>query len=706
MAKRNRNWIRKARIIELTHGAMASLDEFRLHLARVRPDAVHLIGCSHGGVMSYPSQIGPGAEDDSHLRERIEVARSMGIRVIGQHSGVGNTAAGDAHPEWIRTCSDGRPSKQNFAGWQMDLLSPYPEEWFLPQIEEMLRDYEVDGIWVDGDCWYVYPSDSDVALARFKEETGLDAPRIDEGKWALVAPTASGAVTVGAGEPLGPCEVGRVREWMAFTRRVFREFQRKTGELCHRYGATYASNGTHSVDSGPDAVPDYMDYLSHDIPAFEASGSFMASLKARFNDTQGVPHDVMTWDHNSHNPWGGYQTYPKGRKQFFCEVGAALANGAIWDNWTSRPHDAMAWDVADFIHRHKRILSGTESAAEIAVLHSSTSYYVHSGGLFRTQEGNRPVWGASRALQMGGHHYDIVSEHRLPALVERYRLIILAGQTHLPAETVRLLDEFICRGGRLLATGRSGFGDGDSTALADILGLGPRAGEGDQGFVVEARPEWVDEVAKPEGADVCLIALETPRLGVAPQQAEVIQCALSSTGDPSRALRNLTGWQWRSSPMAPDSDRPFLTRNTRGSGEAWYVAADLFGHYEKHHYFGLRHLILDIVDRVLPDPLVRARAERPVEVALRRRGESVLVCHVLNHNMVGMNPAVETQYQRHASTGPVHVELRLPVAPASVRLARTGRTVKSGYETGLLRVTLKDVDVMESLVVRLHKGGA
>ena len=702
MSQSSREWIKKARIMELSHGAMESVDEFRLHLQRVRPDGVHLIGCSHAGVMSYRSKIGPGAQDETALLERIEVARKLGIKIIGSHSGMGNKAAGDAHPEWIRVASDGKPSTQNFCGWQMDPLSPYPEEWFLPQVEEMLRDYGIDGLWVDGDCWYMFPSYSEAWLKRFREETGLEAPRIqEETKWHLSVPTAADKAVAEGSTPVVPDETDRLRKWLAFSRKVFREFQQKTGELCHRYGAVYTSNATHSVDTGPDAVPTWIDYLSADIPEFESSGCTMASLKARFNATQGVPHDVMTWDFNSRNPWGGLQTYPKGRRQLFCEVASAIANGAIWNNWTSRPHDGAAWEIADFIHKHEDILSETQSAAEIAIVHSSTSFYVHSEGLFRWKEGNKPVRGASRALQIGGHHYDIVSEANLSRFMDRYRLLILAGQTHLPEETIALLDRFMTGGGRLLVTGRSGFGDGSTTALAHILGLKPQAGKPDPSVMLEVRPEWIDEIPKPEGASLCVMAMATPREAIVPEAAEVVQHALTRRRGAERELATMTGWSWPSSRAQPDESRPFLTRNRFGEGAAWYVAAEVFGHYEKHLYFGIRHLILDVIDRILPHPLVRARGKLPVEVSLRRKNDATYVCHLVNVNVEGTNNCMETQYHRNVPTGSVEVEIRLPARPKSATLARTGQPVESEYHEGVLRCRTDSVDVMESVIIRM-----
>jgi len=697
----SREWIKHARIISLGAGGH-SIDEYKAYLGRLRPDAVHVIGTSHGGKVDFVSSVGPCADDDSLVRQRIDIAHDLGIKVIANHSGVGNSAAGDAHPDWRRVTADGSLATDNSAGWQMDLLSPYPEQWFLVQVEEMLRDYGADGLWVDGDCWYLRPSYSQAMVDRFKAETGFDAPRMSDDTWpAHLAPTSAGPTDpdkTGFSADAEQLELQRL--WLAFNRKIFREFQQKTGQLCHRYGAVYASNGTHSLDSGPDPVPEWMDYLSHDIPEFSDSGCTMSSLKARFNDTQGIPHDVMTWDHNSHNPWGGFKTYPKAAKQYFCETASAIANGAIWNQWTSRPYHAQGLEIADFIRARRDILSDTESAAQIAVLHSTSTFYVHSLGLFKTTVGNKPVWGAAHALQTAGHHFDIVSEINLPRRLGQYRLIILANQTHLTAETVDLLTRFVRDGGRLIVAGSSGLGDGNTQALAEILGIEPQTSlDNDEALAIETLPQWIDEVPRPSGAGICTLSMPGPWIHVQPTRAKVIcNCLVAPDGEQLKPIGS-TGWCWESAAVRPDPDRPFLTLNTFGRGRAFYIAGELFGHYEKHHYFGLRSLILDIVRRALPKPLVRARAKRPVEISLRRRSDR-LICHLVNINVEGTNVCLETQYQRLPPTGPVRVELRLDRPIASVQHMPTGEQIPfRATRTGPSCFRAKNVDVMESFVI-------
>lgn len=704
---KDRSWIKSAKIMVLTHGSPSSDDDFKYHLERIRPDAVMGIGCTHDGVTNYLSRIGPnrGEDSDRRTRRHLEIAHSLGIKVIATHSGVGNRAAGDAHPEWVRLRSDGSKDPATFAGWRMDLTSPYPEEWFLPQVEEMLRDYGADGLWVDGDCWYLYPCYSERLLALFRERTGLEAPRIDEATWQMIAPTASVSFSLDVLEGRSREEVAAWREWMRFNREIFWDFQRKAGELCHRYGAIYASNGTHSVDSGPVPVPECMDLLSHDIPGYESSGCFMASLKARFNETQGVPHDVMTWDYNSRNPWSQpkpVQSCPKSRKQYFCEVCSALASGAIWTHWTSFAHTQNAWEIADFIHAREGILFGTSSAADIAVLHTSSSFFVHSGGFLSTKVGNMAVWAAAGILWEGGYAFDVVGEHALAGSLDRYKLIILANQTHLAPEAIALLTKYVRDGGRILVAGRSGLGDGDTQALAEVLGIRPRVVLDPKGSLcVPADPSVLGEATKPYGADLFVLSMATECVGVVPDGCEVQVGRMSAKTTAAHDNAGPIGWLWRGHGLAEDKGKPVLTRHRYGSGEAWYLAADAFAHYAYTRFYGAKNLVLSWLERVHPTPVARARGSLSVECALRKKGD-LLFCHLVNINTVGHNNVFETQAEGDITVHDVVVTVRLPAKPKRVTLAPEGKPVAWKHGGGVLTVEVGTVDIMETLQIEMR----
>lgn len=693
-------WLYEASVLELTHGSIGD-DEFIAYLKRLRPMAINLLGTSHDGVMNYPTKIGPSHDADTCERTlgRVEQVKSLDIKIISQHSGLGNTAAGDAHPEWIRIEQTGEPSSDKFVGYPMCLTSPYAAEWFLPQIDEMTREHGADALWVDCDCWYLRPCYCDRCVARFKDETALEPPRLAKEHIEMTSPTPFGRLEDIHTESPPPETIIAWREWMAFHRKIFRAFQKSVADVCHRNNAAYTSNWSFTYVN-PDPVPEWMDWLTGDTPEFENTGAWCASLKARFDTTQGCPHDVMTWDHVSHNPWAKppFQTYPKGRDQLRQEVASTIANGAIWYNWTSRHNPAGCLEAANFVHQRSNMLRGTESLAEIAILHTTTSFYVHSEGFLQFKPGNRPVWGCHRALLYGGRHHDIVNEVNFTRRINQYRLVILAGQTHLDDATRARLCEFVEQGGRLLIDGRSGLGDGTRQMLAALLGLEVECRiESELKPCVKVAPEIVDEVPVDDPNVICALGMDIDLIRVKPAGAEVILANLEPVS--GHMTNRVVGW------LAPESfkesDVPMLTRNRFGKGEAWYLATGVFGHYERIRYFGLRRFILGIVDQILPEPQFLAEADGPVELSVRYQESSgITFCHLVNIAVEAVNISLETQYECVAPCGPVTLRVRMAQPPKTVTLEPGSRAAEYSFAHGVLTVKVSDVNIMETVAIR------
>jgi len=270
-------------------------------------------------------------------------------------------------------------------------------------------------------------------------------------------------------------------------------------------------------------------------------------------------------------------------------VCSALANGALWTHWSSLAHSANAWEIAEFIRARSDALFGTESAADIAVLHSASSYFVHSGGFLSTKIGNKPVWAAAAILWQGGYHFDVVGEHALPSRLQRYRLVILANQTHLDPDTLTALREFVRKGGRLLVAGRSALGDGQTSSLADVLGIEPEARLDPSGSLcVPAEPGILHAEDRPYGADIFVISLATECVGVRPKGCEVVVGRMTAKTTSGQDHAGPSGWLWRGHGLEEDRSRPVLCRHAFGRGEAWYLAADLFAHYDYTKFFGSR----------------------------------------------------------------------------------------------------------------------
>ena len=169
-------------------------------LERVRPDYVQYDCKGHPGYTGYPTEVGwpsPGIRKDS-LAVWRRVTRRHGVRLFVHYSGIWDEVAARNRPEWTRHTPEGRPDPDG----RMSTFGPYVDELMIPQLKEIVRKYDVDGIWVDGDCWAVRPDYSPPALKAWRKATGLEDP------------------------PRSP-EDPRWKEWLEFNRRQFERYLKR-----------------------------------------------------------------------------------------------------------------------------------------------------------------------------------------------------------------------------------------------------------------------------------------------------------------------------------------------------------------------------------------------------------------------------------------------------------------------------------------------
>ncbi|HQM69388.1 MAG TPA: hypothetical protein PK521_08780 [Bacteroidales bacterium] len=117
---------------------------------RVQPDYIQTDCKGHTGYTSYPTKVGnpaPGFVGDP-LRIWREVTARNGVALYMHYSGVWDTRAIELHPEWAALHADGTRDKE-----KTSVFGTYVDQLLVPQLKELAGDYDVDGVWVDGECW-------------------------------------------------------------------------------------------------------------------------------------------------------------------------------------------------------------------------------------------------------------------------------------------------------------------------------------------------------------------------------------------------------------------------------------------------------------------------------------------------------------------------------------------------------------------------
>lgn len=247
-------------------GADVSEENISRLLDRVRPDYVQYDCKGHVGWAGYPTKVGwpaPGIKKDSLAIWR-KMTRERGIGLYIHYSGVWDSQAVEHYPDWARIDEKGNRDPNNTS-----VFGPYKDELLVPQLKEVVAAYDLDGLWVDGECWAAQFDYSPRALAEWTRATGRTAA------------------------PKDRSEPGWL-EWKTFHRQAFENY------LCHWVDALHAFKPGLQITSNwmyttfaPKPVVAKLDFLSGDYsPSLSLD---RARVEARYLASTGMPWDLMAW---------------------------------------------------------------------------------------------------------------------------------------------------------------------------------------------------------------------------------------------------------------------------------------------------------------------------------------------------------------------------------------------------------------------------
>ena len=600
-------------------------------LARVRPDYIQYDCKGHPGYTGYPTKVGwpsPGIVKDA-LASWRKVTRERGVGLYVHYSGLWDQVAMEHHPGWARV-DENRALDPRIAS----TFGPYVGELLIPQLKEVTSAYDLDGVWVDGDCWAAALDYSEAALAKWKEETGeADPPK-------------------GQSDP-------RWQDWKAFHRRQFEAY------VCHYIDALHTFNPRLQLTSNwmyttmaPRPVVANLDFLSGDVSP-QGPQVDMARIDARYLASTEMPWDLMSWG----------QAHPnlKPAAQLAQEAAAVLMQGGgyqIYYNPTRAGHvpdDIIetAGQVADFCRARQEVSHKSVSVPQVALLLSSASQFDRSDSLFHNGGQLTELEGALHALLESHCSVDILAEHQLQPRLHEFPLVVIPDSHRLDQDFREAVLAYVKAGGKLLLLG-------EKCARLFEPALGVR---------FEGEPEQVEaKLPTPVGvADARGIWQK-----VTPTTARTI-----ASRYPTRDAR--AGGEVAATVVSYD----------RGKIAAVYGPVALT--YSNTHYPGLRRLVGDLVHRLFPRPAVEVEAPPYVDIAVRRTAAGQLSVHLLNLANAPRAERFAT-LDVVPATGPVTVRLRVPEKPRQVHWVPAGGRLKWSWDKGTLSVTVPRLEVHGVLV--------
>ena len=591
---------------------------------------VQIFSKDHYGYCYFKCSLGRPYPTDV-IGQLIAEARPRGMRVIPYFSVGFDAYATGTHPEWLHVDSHGEPRSTPTGPFQWACLnSPY-RDYCLQQIEELIDNYEVDGVWLD--ILPLRPASVDVD-ARPGLSYVPDAP--------CYCPTCQVLYRERYGHdvPPVPSQADRIR---GFQLRVdgARSFIQEVTRITKARGsdAIVTYNGSGKPVDAIDCA-DLSSVESH------APGYMTTSFYSRWGRHSGRMPELYTPSGLPGSGLGFNGWDQKPVEMLELETAIVMAQGGVlWLCQTPYPDgstDQAQYDalkhVFTFVKKLEPYVQDTQSVSDIALSMTNRPCSAPTYG----HEAVLATEALHQALVHGHFQFDVL---KLPADLSNYRLLILAEQAVMSVEEAEAVRGFVRDGGCLFATGAVSLMDEAGTsrtnfALSDVLGVDFRR-YCQQPFVYL---RLVDETISNHIPDMPIL-VQMPSVEVELTTGR----ALGYADYPDLKRTNVLTVLWGYPPPDKEQRHPAIVINKYGRGLCIFSSvgfphrtndwARIMARGRETAMSGAGHalevlwterLARNIVNKLLPEPVLESDAPVGVDVTLNRWQGSYLV-HLMNH---------------------------------------------------------------------------
>jgi hypothetical protein len=616
-------------------------------LAKTRPDYVQYDCKGVPGLLGYPSKIGPSApgivKDSLEVWRRVTARRGVAFYI--HFCALWDEAAVREHPDWAIVGPDGKPDSR-----LISTFGPYADERMIPQLKEAIEKYDLDGVWIDCECWAPKPDYSPAAARAWRERSGLDTlPRKpgDEG-W---------------------------QPFLEFNRRQFRNHVKHYCDILHAFKPAFqiASNWLYTTYM-PERPELPVDYLSGDYLGNASIST--ARLEARYLASLGKPWDLMAWGFQSGGAAGSAH---KPAVQLNQEASVVLAQGGGFQVYfqpsragklDDRLVDVMT-KVSSFCRARQELSHKSESVPQIGLVFSSKSLYEYIPPPPRARRRGatpqpdpvprlfgswgsmvNPARGLLDALVESQYSVDVVPDWKLAEVAAQYPALAVPDWGNLGGDAKEVLSGYVHRGGRLLLAGAA-----NAALFAKELGV-----------IIAGQPSY--ETAFVAGEEV-FSNVGGLWQDVEPGSAETIESRFP-TFDTTRDARCAA------------------TVSRLGTGRIAAIYGPLGSAFAATHAAATRQFVKRVMDRIFT-PMAEVQGPPTVEMALRRKNGKLLV-HL--GNCAGMQVATDYAASDFVPpVGPLRIRIRTPRKPVRVTLEPQGRPLAGTWTDGVWSGTLDRLDV-------------
>ncbi len=399
---------------EVEIGTRTDVEDIEWFINETKPDFVQCDCKGHPGNASYPTKVGHAAEKlkTDNLRIWCDTIKKYNLPVYVHYSGVIDTWYTKHNPENAVLDKDGNPDETT------SLFGDYCEKYMIPQLKELIEEYDIDGAWVDGEAWAVKRDYSPKAAPHFTDDMD-DSER---------------------------CRI---------TRKAFYDYVKKYVDAVHSIKPDFkiTSNWMYTSQS-PDEPTVDIDFISGDFAPYNSVHSVRFDTRCIAN--QGKPWDLMAWCFSTDHQ---YCHVDKSAVQLMQEASMVLSQGGGFQMYVYINRDGSARrirtpkfrEISEFV-RKRYINFEKKTKAQVAVYYSAESAYAEkSGEIIFKPEPKAPIGFTDCVLDIqytGG----VVLQHQWQSFKD-YEIIIVPEWKFLTDVEIKRLTDYASSGGKLVVTG-------------------------------------------------------------------------------------------------------------------------------------------------------------------------------------------------------------------------------------------------------------
>ena len=625
--------------------------QFQTALKKGHINSITLFSKCHHGWAYHPSkanEIHPHLDFDL-LGAQIQAAHEIGVKTpIYLSAGLDEKMA-HRHPEWlVRNLDESTTWAKDFTepGYhKMCMSSPYLD-YLVKQIEEVCKNYDADGIFLD--IAGVQPCYCQNCIAK-REELGLN--------------------------PYDENDVLKHAEM------VYKRYAEKTRAAVDKYKPNLSlfHNGGHIRQGRRDLV-NYNTHLELESLPTGGWGYDHFPFSARY--CQGLGVDYLGMTGKFHGSWGEFGGFKHPNALRF-EVTLAAANGAkcsVGDQLSpSGEMDMVTYDLIGSAYSElegkEEWLDNVESVADIAII--SPEAYVGDLSTGQMTKVDDSGSGVCRIMLEGKYLFDVID---FESDLSKYKVIILPDVIRADIDFAKRLREFCDCGGKVLATGKSVLHENSNE------------------FCLNLGAEWIKE--NPYKPDYFRPLEKIKDMGdtgyIMYGNGEKIRCIGNELGIRENPYFNRTRVHFCSHQHTPNSCEYGGAGMTEGK-DGIYIAWNIFADYAQSGELHLKQMAIFALDRLL-DSAKTLKTNLPAQgiVTLMKQSDR-LICHLLYASPVKRGNGIEV-IEDILPIYNVELAIKTDKKINKVYLAPQKEDIDFTYDDGYISVKLDKIECHQMVV--------